>query len=372
MKFLKLPLVSFNSKGEICASDRSPPLDNLYSAFGNRIALNDWCNSNLIFQTNNSVGIENFYNEVPWCELMGFADAKYFWGNECIKKVIKRGDRKYGTCPLVYGNYLYQDKMPKFSSRYQTVFMPKRDNTFKTWLSEDSEKISDFVSELEKLNLNNPIYISFYEDYPYYMNNYPKSIMDHMYCVGYIGFDVDWIVTLLQLLKMSDVVYCNGLTSSAVYASFLKKPIKFYKQNIIFKPEVPEDFRKYVSDEKFESEKIISQRYTVAWEAKSKEWINFMKYIQDVFENDLEDKDYWITNFLSLDKIKPPEELYDILLTLHKRYCILSKDPKTYANVEVTPFIKSHDLFDQAKEDCNSFIKKSLPSKLAKKYYDEL
>lgn len=372
MRFLKLPLVSFNSKGEICASDRSPPLDNLYSAFGNRVALNDWCNSNLIFQTNNSVGIENFYNEVPWCELMGFADAKYFWGNECVKKVIKRGDRQYGTCPLVYGNHIYQDKMPKFSPRYQTVYMPKRDNTFKTWLSDDQEKISDFINELEKLNLENPIYIAFCEDYPYYLDYYPKSITDNMYCIGYNGFDADWIVTSLQLLSMSEVVYCNGLTSSAVYASYMRKPVKFYKQDIMYKPEVPEDFRNLVGDKKFESEKIISQRYTVCWDARPKEWVDFMKYIQDVFENDLEDKNFWLSNFLSLDQLKPPEELYETLLTLHERYCILSKDPKTYANVEITPFVKSHDLFEQAKEDCDFFTKNSSPSELAKRYYDAI
>ena len=94
-----------------------------------------------------------------------------------------------------------------------------------------------------------------------------------------------------------------------------------------------------------------------------------MTYAEDVFVNDLEDKNYWIYNFLSLDRIKPPEQLYDDLLMLHENYVRMTGDK--HKDYEVLPFNKPHDLFEKTKENCEYF-KPITVSQKAKDFYEKL
>ena len=361
---MHLPIIDFDSNGNIFAT-RETKLD-LHSSFSQRTILNDWCGSNFLFLTNNSVGIENFFNPVPWCEIMGYPNAKYFWGNECNKKVEKRG--RYGGCsPFAYAEYLYDSHKIKATPRYQTVFLPKRDNPFKTWLSEDPQKIGDLIDDLKGLGHDNPVYIAFPEDYEYYWTHYPREIVDKIYCLGFNGFDVDWKKKQKNILELSEVVYTNGLTSSMVYAAFCKKPVKIYKSDIHYQPDLPDDLGDLESQRKFHE--ATSKTYTVAWDRKPQIWRDFMTYAEDVFVNDLEDKNYWIYNFLSLDRIKQPEQLYDDLLMLHENYVRMTGDK--HKDYEVLPFNKPHDLFEKTKENCEYF-KPITVSPKAKDFYEKL
>lgn len=363
--FEKLELINFDREGNIIP--KGDIKFDTRSAFGNRTILNMWSSSNSVYMSRNSVGIEDWFNPVPWCEIQGHPSTKYFWGNDCLKKVEPRG-RIGGCSPMGYSKFLLEKK---YSPKYQTVYFPKTDMPAKTGLTPDKKKIEEFIDELKSLNLDNPLYIYFNADVSYWKEHLPQEILDKSYSMGHSGFDTDWVQTQKNIFDLSEVVYTNNVTSTCVYASFHKIPVKCLKTRLLIKPDFETSMKWYdLTGYKRTFEEASAKTFTVSPEDRPPIWGNFMDYLVDVFENDREDKNYWIYNLLSLDRIEQPRELFDRLNILHKNYLIECPEDLYEPYWKLTEFKQTHDLYDQTKEYFETF--NSPGSTVALDYYEKL
>ena len=317
-------------------------------AYSNRVHLNDWCNADLNFNCSNGVGVESFFEETSWfSKFKNKENNKYFWGYDTIRK-IKNSNSIFGACPFVYFKKIYQDL--KFEEKYQVIFLPKSDCKFKMQLDKKRSSRIKFREIIENMNFSNPIYIAFPLDYEYYERFLPTKITHRMYCLGVDGFEIDWNDKLLKLILNAKELYFNVLSTPCVFSGYLGKPIKFYNSNIQCLPkeyDIPEN---------------IHSVYGYSKKEKNKDWIVFMQYIKDVFENKTDDFDFWIYNFLSLDLIKKPEDLYKDLLILHKR------DENNSKQISIPDF--DHNCYQNLKDKVDSLNPKR--SKTIDYFYDKL
>ena len=304
--------------------------------------LNSWCNSDFMFECSNGVSVESFFTQTPWQFYLGNVKKKYFWGNDIIKKINNK--YMFWASPFVYTKEIYDNNV-KSLNLYQTVFLPKSDINCGTELVSRRSVCRDLKNTILNLNLENPIYISWPFDYNHYCRFLPEKITSRMYSIGYNGFDFDWNMKLLKVILYSSELYFNMISTPCVYSSFLNKNVKFYDSNIQFLPP--------------DVEKNIHSVYTVDKSKKDDTWHSFMSYIKDVFQYKTEDLNFWITNFLSLNLVKTPEELFQDLSTLHDSHIrleICSANNDYYIDL-----IKKVALFKYEKN-----------SKLLNHYYDKL
>ena len=117
-----------------------------------------------------------------------------------------------------------------------------------------------------------------------------------------------------------------------------------------------------------------SQLYTVVPKEKSPEWNKFMRYLTDCFRGDGPDKYFWLTKLLSLERVKPPEELYKDLLTMHERFFDYTNDERErFPVIPIKPCSPEHNAYEQLKEKCDMIIEKSKgASQEAHQYLSEL
>ena len=342
---MKFPIIDFDSNNKIIIS--SDIRQDRFAAFSNREILNKWCGGNFRFQSSNSIGTENFYNDVPWCEVQGISPGKYYWGEDTTKKVSKKG-YTCGGSPVAYSEFLYEDLTAE--RKYKTVFYPKSDYPYKTRFKEDSEERDKIIEILKKFDSENTIYIAFPFDwmleYQFFM---PKEILDKTYVLGYNGFDLNWIERLKKVLVRSECIYAPYIFSSTVaYAIYFDTPVKFYDHDFY---EV--GINKIGEDEtNIEFHKLTSKKYTVVPSERDERWNGFMKHLRECFDSDGPDKYWWTYKFLSLERIKRPEEVYEDLRILHDRFVSIKPE---FANVEIVPFVKTHDLYDVTKTKCDRF-----------------
>jgi hypothetical protein len=297
----QIPIINFDEDGNLISDKSTKILD--FIPYSNRVIMNDWCNSNFLFDSSNGISVESFFNDVPWELKRGDVNVKYLWGNDIIKK-IKNKNYIFGAAPFVYLKSIY--KPSKYKEIYQTVFLPKSDEESKTQLSEKRDVSQKLTQEILNLNLTNPIFICFPYDYEYYKRIFPSKIKKSMYCLGYNGYEKDWNEKLLKTIAHSKELYFNIISTPCVYSAYLRKRVKFYNSNVQYLPTKYEN-----SSDSF---------YTIDKKKKPGIWHSFMDYITDVFENEKEDIDFWIYNFLSLDLIKSPQKVFDDLLTLHNNH----------------------------------------------------
>ena len=338
------PIIDFNDNNEIIIS-RDIKQDR-FAAFANREILNKWCGSNFCFQSDNGIGTENFYNKIPWCEVQGISPGKYYWGDEVIKKIK---DKKYvsGCSPFAYSTFLYEDLHAE--RKYKTVFLPKSDYPYKTRLIETEDKIKEMIDLFKSLDDDDVIFIAFPFDWFYcYRHFLPEELLSKTYVLGYNGFDKSWIMRLKKVLLRSQCIHVPYIFSSNVaYATFLDIPIKFYHHDFYERGKIPEN------DPHKDFHEFTSSMYTVVPSERDEKWNGFMKYLKECYETECADKYWWTSKFLSLEKLKTPEHLYEDLKKLHNNFI---SNVEEYKNIEVLPFKTSHDLFDIAKEKCDRII----------------
>lgn len=353
--------IDFDSEGNIFNRINDEKISKDYVPFSNRILLNQWCDSNFDFYCSNGVFVENFFNSNPWQVFTSPPRSKYFWGNDSLKKIERTG-YIFGASPFVYSKKIY-DKSIKNIEKYQTVFLPKSDNKGKTQLIRKRSLCHKFREKLLTLNLNNPIYIAFPPDYEYYNTFFTNEMKSKLYCLGLDGYSSDWNDKLLELIFYSSELYFNIISTPAIFSSFLNKRVKFYNSDLQYLPE--------------ELYKNSFSNYTVDKRLKNSEWHEFMEYITDVFENKTDDLNFWIYNFLSLDKIKSPKDLYEDLLVLHTNFhkethlLTLNKKNDNMNNIiSYNENLKNNQNFLNLKEKVNYFYPKH--SETAIYYYEKI
>lgn len=344
---MKFPIVDFDSDNNII--DTKDIEQDRYAAFANREVLNKWCGSNFRFQADNGIGTENFYNDIPWCELQGVSPGKYYWGEDVAKKVASKG-YTCGASPFAYSEFLYDDSSAE--RKYKTVFLPKSDYPYKTRFKEDKENRDKIVELVKSLNEENTIFIAFPFDYfLQYVNFLPYEIISKTYVLGYNGFDARWIKRLKKVLMRSECIYTPHIFSTNVaYATYLDIPVKFFNHNFYELGKIPSD-----QDHK-EFHEFTTKKYTVVPDERDSRWNDLMTHLKNCFDNDGPDKYWWVYKFLSLDRIKPPEELYEELKKLH--YTFVGLRPE-FKNVDLLPFEKSHDFYDILKEKSDRILNMS-------------
>jgi|TARA_R110002126_G_scaffold7526_1_gene36901 hypothetical protein len=365
------PIIKFDKNNNLILTRDVDISQDRFAAFGNRYVANKWCDTEFYFQSDNGIGTENFYNKVPWCEIQGFSNAKYYWGEDVAKKVEAKG-YICGAAPFVYGEFLFNDPNPE--RKYKTVFLPKSDYPYKTNIKEKCPEMDNFRQFCLDLDGEDTIFISYPIDYTEIWNyRLPRQIYDKIWMNGMHGFDRMWIPTLQQLIRRSKVIHVPSIFSSTVaYATFMGTPIEFYDHDIYIRGTIPDDEHPAAVP----WQEKISKMYTVVPSEKSPEWNTFMRYLTDCFRGDGPDKYFWLTKLLSLERVKPPEELYEDLLILHNRFLphIKNKeDNHRFPEFPIKPCSASHNFYNPLKEKCDIIIEKSKnASDDAHRYLSEL
>jgi hypothetical protein len=364
------PIIKFDQDNNLVLTKDVDISQDRFAAFGNRYVINKWCGTDFYFQSDNGIGTENFYNKVPWCEVQGFSNAKYYWGEDVAKKVESKG-YICGAAPFVYGEFLFDDPNPE--KRYKTVFLPKSDLPYKTNIKPDGPVFDDFRDWIFSIDDDDTIYVSYPIDrreiWPWRL---PPEILNKVWMNGMSGFDRMWIPTLQQLIRRSKVIYVPSIFSSTVaYATFMGTPIEFYDHDIYVRGTIPDD-----EDPAYVPwQELTSQMYTVVPGERSPEWNKFMRYLTDCFRGDGPDKYFWLTKLLSLERVKPPEELYKDLLVMHERFFdhVDVDDEQRFPVIPIKPCSAQHNAYEQLKEKCDMIIEKSKgASQEAHQYLSEL
>lgn len=256
-----------------------------------------WSNSKYSFGfATNGVSVENFYEDSPW-QLNRDHNWNWYWFDETlIKKIAFDAEEVYtlGACPFVYSQRIYQDN--NASPLYQVVFLPKSDSMlvqdFVIDTDIDELKLNELKNTLDNLGLTNPIYITTAECYGIYSNVFPEN---QLYCLGDQRSDKKWNDRLLDVILHATELYFHTLSTPCVFSSYMGKDVKFYSTDILT------------------TDVHSSNSYSMSLSTKSPEYLQFKEYIENVFENKLSDMDYWIRQFLSLDRIQSPEDLRQTL-----------------------------------------------------------
>jgi len=363
------PVIKFDDENNIILTKNVDISQDRFAAFGNRYVINKWCGTDFYFQSDNGIGTENFYNKVPWCEIQGFSSAKYYWGEDVAKKVESKG-YICGAAPFVYGEFLFNDSNPE--RKYKTVFLPKSDYPYKTNIKEKSPEMDQFIDFCNGMIEENTIFVAYPLDL---MEIWPSrlspDVLDRTWMNGISGFDRMWIPTLQQLIRRSKVIHVPSIFSSTVaYATFMGTPIEFYDHDIYIRGTIPDD-----EDPKYVPwQEKTSQLYTVVPKERSPEWNKFMRYLTDCFREDSSDKYFWLTKLLSLERVKPPEELYKDLLIMHERFFNYTDDDRErFPIIPIKPYSPQHNAYEQLKEKCDMIIEKAKgASQEAHQYLSEL
>ena len=117
------------------------------------------------------------------------------------------------------------------------------------------------------------------------------------------GFDRMWIPTLQQLIRRSKDSRSIYFLLHSCLCEFMGTPVEFYDHDIYIRGTI-----QTMKTQNIFLGKRKHHNYTVV-PKKSPEWNKFMRYLTDCFRGD-SDKYFWLTKLLSLERVKPPEELY--------------------------------------------------------------
>lgn len=332
-----------------------------FVSFSNKIILNRWCDTEYNFCIGtNGVCSENFFEEVPWyLRVTANNRIKYWWGNDCLKK-LNLVDPVVGACPFVYSLPLYDKR--EYNSRFQFIFLPKADGcpqvddaiTMLTNLNREQSKRDGFLQTLSDLKLKNPVYICAPPDYDYWEEFLPKEMEMRLFCLGFNRYDPEWNDNMIKVFNHATELYFHMISTPSVYSSYMGKKVSFYNTDIL-----------YLEDNG------IGDTYTLDKDRKSPLYLEFMDYITNVFANKTSDMSFWITQFMSLDLVKSPEELDKDLLTLDSRGGKITKKLPSIGQMHNEYTTKSpHNHYHLLLEQVSKFD--ATPSDIAYDYFTKL
>ena len=331
-----------------------------FVSFGNKIVLNDWCDTEYDFCIGtNGICTENFFEEVPWyLKVTANNRVKYWWGNDCLKK-LDLLDPITGACPFVYSLPLYEKR--DYNERFQFVFLPKADGcpqvdqfiTMKTNLNSEKEKRDGFLQTLKDLKLKNPVYICAPPDYDYWEEFFPKEMEMRLFCLGFNRYDPQWNDTLINVFNHASELYFHMISTPSVYASYLGKRVSFYNTDLLYLN---------TSD--------TASVYTLDKTKKPQIYHEFMDYITDVFSRKTSDMGFWITEFLSLRLVKNPTELARDLSTLDSRGGRITRGIPKLHQLQFDDDRQSHTLYERLRSKIEEF--NTAPSDIAYDYFTKL
>ena len=309
-------------------------------AYGQKSFLDNWTgiSHHLQYEITPGIAKENFFQSWDYDYIM-YNPPKYFWGNQVIKKIPN--DAVFGCSPFCYGLEL-NSIFYKESEKVDVVFLPRSD--WSTRLLE--EKKCDIINTLNELPLNkNTYFISFPPDLEFWKSTIPKNL----YKIAHYQNHETWGEQLIRLMKKSKTLYFPMFCSTVVYASFYGCNIKFYDEKKIHK--------------KIDNLKDQDIHKHYAPSNKSKQWNHGMKFLEEVFSDDVlsVEKKYLTYQFLSLDLVETPLDLYKKLKLINERnvqvddiseynvnnensYLSLKNKRKKF---EVTPSKKVFDFFQK-------------------------
>lgn len=291
-------VISFDEEGNVNLVQKTWDIDE-FTDFSYRYLLNEWIGRDYQFVIgSNGICTENFFEDLPW--QIGRKSYKtdhiYWWGEDLIKKIEKhRPDDEIikGACPFVYTKEIYTrtDVEPYL----QAIFLPKTDGVddvefpVSTQLNLDYEKRLRLQKTIFDLDWVDPLFICAPYDVEYYSDMLPR---DRLFSLGEVREDNEWNDRLLSVIQHCDTLYFQMVSTPAVFASYVGKKVKFYDTDILH----------YEVDD-------CEEFYTLDKTKKSKIYLEFIEYINEVFETKSSDMDFWIRKFLSLDRIMTPEKL---------------------------------------------------------------
>lgn len=299
--------------------------------YGNRRSLNDWTQSTDDFEYLSIPGLakECFLEEdyTIWHE---DHYRSYFWGNHILKKGVNI--KAFGAAPFVYGEHLYQTIEEQ---KYSSIFLPRSD--FSTNLKEECREI--LYDNLLSIDVDNPLFIAYPVDYKFWEEVIPRK---NLFCIARDIFNPEWTRRLVSLYNQSKKVYFPHICSGVMYSAYMHKDISFYEEGLMY-------------------DKINDHTYSPVH--KSKEWNDVMDYLKDIFSDHVltEEKKFFTSNILSLDRIQTPCELYESLYFL----CYNEK-VKEFPNSLDINYNKTESLRDKS----NDFSFNEVSSKALKVYSD--
>jgi hypothetical protein len=297
-----------------------------HPAYGQKLYLDNWTGvtHSLKYEITPGIAKENFFQNWDYDYIM-YNPPKYFWGNQVIKKIPD--DAIFGVSPFCYGLELNKVSY-KEEEKVDIVFLPRSD--WSTELAE--EKKHDIITSLGNLSLDDKTYyISFPSDIDFWKSAIPKNL----YKISHRQHDDSWGDQLIRLIKKAKTLYFPIFCSTVVYAGFCGSKVKFYDEGNIHKK---------VSNL---IEQDVHKHYAPS--DKGEEWNQGMKYLEEIFSDDLltDEKKFLTYQFLSLDLLETPSNLYKKLRLLHER-------------VESIDFVINEDLIlnDGAYQSLSNKIKK--------------
>jgi hypothetical protein len=284
-----------------------------HPAYGQKSFLDNWTgiSHHLQYEITPGIAKENFFQSWDYDYIM-YNPPKYFWGNQVIKKIPN--DAVFGCSPFCYGLELNKVSY-KESEKVDVVFLPRSD-----WSTElIEEKKHDIMNTLNELPLDkNTYFISFPSDLEFWKSVIPKNL----YKIAEKQHDETWGEQLIRLIKKSKTLYFPMFCSTVVYASFYGCNIKFYDEKKIHKKIdnlIDQDIHKHYAPSN-----------------KDDQWNRGMKFLEEVFsDNTLSvEKKYLIHQFLSLDLVETPLDLYKKLKSLNERIAQVDDVEEYNANRE--------------------------------------
>ena len=292
-----LPIIDYDNFGNILTDTT---VEQTKRSFQNRLILNEWVNFCFDYYCVSGLGFESFGKSMDYQMTLDNKYWKYYWGEHSFKKANE--DLVFGTCPFVYNTNKYLKG--KYEKKYQVFFLPKSDDPRKTILRTRKKFYRKLIDEIDSLNLENPIFISFCLDTKFYSTVLPERILKRTYCFGHTGFEQNWMDKVTKTLLYAKEIYVDMFSSTPVYAGFLGVKCNFYKSQLRF---ASPNFKNTYDSE-----------YTVDLGKRDSQFRETLEYLEDIFSKDCDDKKYFINKFLSLERFKEPEQLFYDLKRLHE------------------------------------------------------
>lgn len=298
-----------------------------HPAYGQKLYLDAWTGISGILDYEISPGLakENFFQDWDYDYILN-NPPKYFWQNQVIKKIPD--DAVFGCAPFVYGDALSNTTYNE-SEKVDMVFLPRTD--WSTLLDETKKhKIIDVLKEYEFDE--DTYYISFPPDLKIWQDIIPKNL----YTVATTQHDDRWGDQMIRLMRKAKTVYCPLFCSTVLYATWCGTKTKFYDESKIHTKcpgLIEQDVHKHYSPQD-----------------KSDEWNRGMKYLEEIYSDNVlsDEKKYLTYQFLSLDLVEKPWDLYQKLRSLNERVEEIDYKIPEYN-------IRSDDCFYSLKEKIEQF-----------------
>jgi len=313
-----------------------------HPAYGQKSYLDSWTNISHLLEYEVTPGIakENFFQNWDYDYIM-YNPPKYFWQNQVIKKIPK--DAIFGCSPFCYGEELTTAFYTE-EEKVDIIFLPRSD-----WSTElDENRKQEILDVLKTITSDEDVY---YIAFPPDLNFWKDVIPKNLYKVAVTQHDDQWGEQMVRLMRKAKTVYCPLFCSTTVYATFCGTKTKFYDESKIHKKFpylIEQDIHKHYSPQD-----------------KDDEWNRGMKYIEEIYSDDVltDEKKYLTYQFLSLDLVESPWDLYQKLRSLNERF-----EDIDYSIPEYN--IRSDDCFYSLKNKIKQF--KCDPTKEVFEFFSKL